>query len=98
APSVHSFPTRRSSDLKNIEKPRNEEFCLRFQVDSRHVRLLARPDGNSDQWNRDASHWQVEIYRPGKGQGKSIVTTYSMGSLRFRSGEHTTELQSRENL
>jgi hypothetical protein len=68
---------------KNIEKPRNEEFCLRFQVDSRHVRLLARPDGNTNQWDRDASHWQVEIYRPGKGLGKSIVTYYSMGSAHF---------------
>jgi hypothetical protein len=51
-----------------------------FQITMSGVKLIARPDGNSTEWDKGASHWQVVLYRVGKGNPAGLVTCYSMGS------------------
>src|SRR5437762_10285775 len=82
-PSLHSFPTRRSSDL------RPERHQLRLQA-----RLRRRNSGQAGE--------ESQVAGSGKGAGggsgaKEISSGSHVQSLRarrFRSEEHTSELQS----
>src|SRR5690606_40405195 len=73
AAAVHSFPTRRSSDL-----------CV--NVGCVPKKLLAY-----------SAHYR-DILQLATGFGWSIQSAKSRRSCRMRSEEHTSELQSRENL
>src|SRR5690606_40106748 len=87
--SLHSFPTRRSSDLDGHASPANvdSEVLIRNKLERRfrrraHVLVeVDRPRCLSDE--------QVEI---------AIVVDVDESRSGVRSEEHTSELQSRENL
>src|SRR5690606_41181654 len=85
-PDLHSFPTRRSSDLENIHVPVNGVF-----TDKREKEILGDPEkvfkniwavGGKQGWYYGNWMWKV------RGFLDQLV----------RSEEHTSELQSRENL
>src|SRR5690606_40601841 len=88
--ALHSFPTRRSSDLRSS--------CSRI---SRAAKSMSVPQLNSTR-TRDCPRVEVEltfVTLP------TVVITSSMGRVTWdstswgaRSEEHTSELQSRENL
>src|SRR5690606_41947199 len=87
---VHSFPTRRSSDLNPlnevIQQRAGQEVQLGLLRDGRYVVVPITPREN-----------------PPEGQGSLGVQIGAQSrlatlSLPSRSEEHTSELQSRENL
>src|SRR5690606_41346293 len=89
---LHSFPTRRSSDLLAAVGARVERSGVTASVDVGTA--LARAAGSPralhhlgmltvDHWFTDDAFWREVDCSPGPG---------------FRSEEHTSELQSRENL
>src|SRR5690606_40355176 len=84
----HSYPTRRSSDL-------GQESALRsrfeFYGESHAIRLLRKPDSLRGKSTRPGPVRGCRIPYP-PGTGEAVAT----GQL--RSEEHTSELQSRENL
>src|SRR5690606_40600865 len=91
--NLNSFPTRRSSDLIKSELDTHK------QDDSRHITELDRQKLDT------ALHEETDIAIQKMNQSIEIysVTTYKIGKLLhfqidFRSEEHTSELQSRENL
>src|SRR5690606_40742309 len=80
-PALHSFPTRRSSDLQR----RIEANGIRhFERAHRHAALAADVFDNR---RRDTFHQHFDAF---SGIGAEAA--------RSRSEEHTSELQSRENL
>src|SRR5690606_39526187 len=87
-PSVlHSFPTRRSSDLGwesgNDNVDNNDRSRDKFNN-----------GGNNGQWNREHTYVQ-SLGTPVLGDTGPGADAHHM---RARSEEHTSELQSRENL
>src|SRR5690606_40447769 len=84
--ALHSFPTRRSSDL----------------LPSAPALMQVIPDTVSGQWRSSAD----VVHRPARrvswetctGRGRSPGVTRVSAVLPGRSEEHTSELQSRENL
>src|SRR5690606_40888920 len=81
---LHSFPTRRSSDLAGVDA----EARSRIDVDA--VVELGLADGEGLEDEREREHAQARD-RPRDGRAPDA-------GLRGRSEEHTSELQSRENL
>src|SRR5207302_10342978 len=97
-PYLPSFPTRRSSDLRCVsrDQQRNEKrrdshpptplSRLHVQLDFRDQRLAVAQQGRT--------HYDWHVERPGELVG---AANHQL-SLFDRSEEHTSELQSRENL
>src|SRR5207302_7141833 len=91
-PYLHSFPTRRSSDLSTYSAATiasRKDFRLRLIVE-----MKTAPPGRT----RPA---KVAAMRAGDGTCSSIsmqVMTSKPPGAAARSEEHTSELQSRENL
>src|SRR5690606_41761058 len=85
-PALHSFPTRRSSDLLDVGAP--------FQM------LAARPDIRQASFQLISAEQDVKAARA--SFLPSVVLSPYVGLQTFsfnkRSEEHTSELQSRENL
>src|SRR5690606_41939067 len=99
---IHSFPTRRSSDLQNDKFKLDQIRLKRYQNFSESLKL---PFENKDQLLTDI----FEAMQTRKFQSKVIVEKvylwYNYGQAQLggqnkseRSEEHTSELQSRENL
>src|SRR5690606_39436435 len=91
---LHSFPTRRSSDLQRY----------RFLRGKRRRRRLCRL-----QWHEPGAVWAIDgtwLPWPVEGAGRQALVIVDLGaravlacrSIPGRSEEHTSELQSRENL
>src|SRR5690606_39886490 len=82
----HSFPTRRSSDL-GVSPFRGGRACARaggtLRSGRRQAPALPLADAHIHDFGR------VEFVMPGEGRGPELFS---------RSEEHTSELQSRENL
>src|SRR5690606_40943378 len=86
---LHSFPTRRSSDLKGLTKDeataRIKEWVVRFEIKewmNKHIEDLSKGMQQKVQFMATVMH-----------EPSLIILDEP-----FRSEEHTSELQSRENL
>src|SRR5207302_4948451 len=88
-PALHSFPTRRSSDLLVVHSTAQHVYMVRrdlarmFDLPLARVRVSAPYVGGG---NGTKSYTKIE--------GACAMAAYFTG----RSEEHTSELQSRENL
>src|SRR5207302_10576591 len=80
---LHSFPTRRSSDLEDIRHGKRFQFDFVGAAICLHETVANHSEGG---------HLRAFILIE-----RSAVTPYNLTWLR-RSEEHTSELQSRENL
>src|SRR5690606_41880904 len=83
---LHSFPTRRSSDLYRLSAYRNQVDDFIFAADAGYD-----PGGDY----RVVEYQQADAVLQGLEGSLGIQATER---LRVRSEEHTSELQSRENL
>src|SRR5690606_41985446 len=97
-PAIHSFPTRRSSDLD-----RPEVQALQKQMLDGMKALKASRLGEGDKNPLYSMPWYAIVGPP--GAGKTTALRHSGLSFPYldstgggRSEEHTSELQSRENL
>src|SRR5690606_41632928 len=89
---LHSFPTRRSSDLKS------RDFLRKVLVES--LELFPEASGEDNKGGTVAgslSHEELE-WRLEKFAERIAVNQTLSSSVISRSEEHTSELQSRENL
>src|SRR5690606_41459898 len=82
-PALHSFPTRRSSDLQMIFREYLRLLSMKRLIKLLDERGLRTRRGK--RWSRAGVSWILKN------------DTY-VGRVHFRSEEHTSELQSRENL
>src|SRR5690606_41643161 len=93
--SLHSFPTRRSSDLRKFTEAINESLAY-ANAHPDEVRDVLKTYTDIDQVILDAMTlplWPVGINR------ESVETLARLGQADgIRSEEHTSELQSREKL
>src|SRR5690606_41957773 len=88
-PDLPSFPTRRSSDLSSFQ---TQPALAWPRVATRRARL--RPGASSD----DPSNWhRITVAQRPSGTTRRGPVGWPMGAD-SRSEEHTSELQSRENL
>src|SRR5690606_39835561 len=90
-PNLHSFPTRRSSDLLNWDsfKWRNYDYAIgRF--------LNIDPLSEKYPYNSTYAFQENKMGLGRELEGLELVFTH--GTWAKRSEEHTSELQSRENL
>src|SRR5690606_41463447 len=90
APSNHrklkSYPTRRSSDLREGVRPPKVTWGADADADVRLVEATV----DADRWSTTA--------RYALPSGREVTATIPAPGLHLRSEEHTSELQSRENL
>src|SRR5206468_13096754 len=93
-PALHSFPTRRSSDLRDYWFLSDEEFDERLAEDGflEHVTL---PWGEG---YRSGTLWSELERITGRGCGRVPLLEIETGGALARSEEHTSELQSRSDL
>src|SRR5205085_10601482 len=86
-PDLHSFPTRRSSDLraKALGKDRHEIFDAAMHEQAMSVLKLETDLRRAIERQEFLLHYQP-------------IVSLTDGSLRGRSEEHTSELQSQSNL
>src|SRR5690606_40025909 len=94
-PDLHYFPTRRSSDLGDIAQRVNQSSKRRpWTFLTATVRGLLEHDPLPMQVALDGKPWfDGRAYLVAVANG----TTFGRG-MKIRSEEHTSELQSRENL
>src|SRR5207249_10933162 len=93
-PALHSFPTRRSSDLRN-----NKGHITSRYMGGGHKRQYRRIDFRRDKFGVPAKVASVE-YDPNR-TARIALLHYADGEKRYilaRSEEHTSELQSRFDL
>src|SRR5690606_41493368 len=83
----HSFPTRRSSDLDRVEDAQAGVGRVARQQDHLHLRRILR--------QALVEREQLAHHREGHARLEDLVLQLA---LVLRSEEHTSELQSRENL
>src|SRR5690606_40026019 len=95
---LHSFPTRRSSDLPQLDQAWVATSDLyeslgNFEEALYYLNRALDLDGlNSDYWKRRA-YIHIQLVR----LEEAALDYYRMVELEPRSEEHTSELQSREN-
>src|SRR5690606_41412133 len=89
-PVLHSFPTRRSSDLTVPV-----QFGDRFLVGEQMVEVQETPESTVPEPIDDGTYFFGSPRRPAYYR---VVQILRGGMSGFRSEEHTSELQSRENL
>src|SRR5688572_31665306 len=82
---LHSFPTRRSSDLSTTSLGASEERHGRSRADNCRERCTRR---------YGPRHCGPPSYEPARGPGRTVSWWAAMA----RSEEHTSELQSQSNL
>src|SRR5690606_42093587 len=88
---VHSFPTRRSSDLGNAFGPKSVTFnATPWYPDS----VLLGQGGDYYVTSGRITNYQAT----GTLTSETFEITHPFASFKVRSEEHTSELQSRENL
>src|SRR5690606_41009520 len=96
-PARHSFPTRRSSDLTMAEnvaaKPTRVAPTQRTLREYETIYLL-RQDLTPEQVDRIKERLRAIVDR----EGGRVIRFTTWGKKKTRSEEHTSELQSRENL
>src|SRR5690606_42162524 len=90
-PYLHSFPTRRSSDLVFFTDPDGREIEPVDNKSGRRVQREIRKTFREQGYNNVA-----KLFKYNKETGK--FNNISQGAFDKRSEEHTSELQSRENL
>src|SRR5207253_9492506 len=96
APALHSFPTRRSSDLPRLTArdtlhfPRGPEGFAVVAPDGRHLAV-----GGAD---RVVRLWQLADVVASRGLPAPGGAVYGAAVSPDRSEEHTSELQSRGHL
>src|SRR5207253_10337967 len=90
----HSFPTRRSSDLRSKENIRTQAAVLRPTPGSEVRKSIASSRGASASHDRSIS---VPLPRSASWIRGDLVTDRPPGRI-ARSEEHTSELQSRGHL
>src|SRR5690606_42097395 len=95
--NLHSFPTRRSSDLIKLLDRRPNPGQIR--VSHLLVRIDPSNPVSADRAKRRVADIYSELQR-GEQTWEELVERYSEdeGTKKTRSEEHTSELQSRENL
>src|SRR5207253_10299553 len=84
-PLVHSFPTRRSSDLTRIKTVDMERYIFRVRPDGLFILNI----GDTNEKIRIAARFMGR-FDPGR--------VLAVSSRLYRSEEHTSELQSRGHL
>src|SRR5207302_8391789 len=92
-PTLHSFPTRRSSDLflRSTRKNRDWNPAFGRVRNSRRQLIAARPNSRALSRSLPAATRESAARWPCSLPGKAPTSP-------SRSEEHTSELQSRENL
>src|SRR5207244_13202019 len=81
--ALHSFPTRRSSDLRGAcAGARRSTVCSRLRVDRRRIQ------GNGTSWS---CHFKASLQEVGNHEAQG-------NQAQGRSEEHTSELQSPDHL
>src|SRR5207253_9659146 len=95
--TLHSFPTRRSSDLHGADKDLEQLFAHRHGNLLRANRPTVADPNCRKQLPRLTSPFVARVFRP---RGSSAKTIYKprLQRDRLRSEEHTSELQSRGHL
>src|SRR5690606_41118023 len=92
---LHSFPTRRSSDLRGVD-PANQSCqrrCIRY-----HLEYIATGFAAAENCEVHARCGEVEpAYPCAERYDRRCIRQHAV-SRAVRSEEHTSELQSRENL
>src|SRR5690606_41627725 len=95
---LHSFPTRRSSDLKRLSDPTGDKYTtvkvLTKDADLTNTRKNSDKIRPLDTWSEDNGLSLVKLEPPKMLDLNRIKIRYA----EERSEEHTSELQSRENL
>src|SRR5690606_40180671 len=93
---LHSFPTRRSSDLHVAELP----SWIAMTLDKDELDFATNPYKPVDiSTTQDLLTYFDDVYKDGKANlEKADETQFSKDWTLRRSEEHTSELQSRENL
>src|SRR5690606_39678525 len=96
APPRHppSFPTRRSSDLVAILQYGNADAYATFEQTDRAFELQLKPGGPF----LDGGGRRIEEHAEGKLPESLHARVAGRAAQMGRSEEHTSELQSRENL
>src|SRR5690606_42110785 len=92
---LHSFPTRRSSDLIRNETHIDGDYLLRSDVNAQEKSIRLVYGGRSIP---DSVKMAVIAKSKGYGIKGASITIQQGFSIEDRSEEHTSELQSRENL
>src|SRR5690606_39318551 len=95
---LHSFPTRRSSDLLQVMVARGEEIGLvqdDLSINGHAIEVRVYAEDPSNGFLPDIG--TLTTYRPPQGPGVRVDDGFAEG-MPIRSEEHTSELQSRENL
>src|SRR5207244_11660083 len=88
-PALHSFPTRRSSDLTN--------FLTTFSIDSPYAKIDARSVQRELQRRKHRDSMAKRDYYDVLGVSKTAFG-HGISMLSSRSEEHTSELQSPDHL
>src|SRR5690606_42135864 len=91
--SLHSFPTRRSSDLTDV---RTLHALMRATIDQAGIDSMIHVAGYVP-WRYKYTDVNVNGWNAG-GTRDGVATEWKCTEILSRSEEHTSELQSRENL
>src|SRR5690606_41909590 len=89
---LHSFPTRRSSDLYNLNSANTNDSLQAIAQE-----MAPKLSAHSDEINLNAKLFQ-RVKFVYDNQNKFALDAEDKKLLEERSEEHTSELQSRENL
>src|SRR5207302_10172676 len=92
---LHSFPTRRSSDLRDAQHPEFRAVRVLFQKNGDEWQPFRSACRNAACLKATAAQYPREVVWTIAFDGKNLGQVTSRGP---RSEEHTSELQSRENL
>src|SRR5690606_41392554 len=95
---LHSFPTRRSSDLFFLQA-----YLIKKQDKNKAIRLLTNQNLNDFNFPESSNPLQLinreKFWSPAYNDLESEKKWYNIEVINLkRSEEHTSELQSRENL
>src|SRR5690606_40033075 len=93
-PSLHSFPTRRSSDLPNFTVNLGLRYDLQFPFTPLNSSYSTATIADLCGISGVGSDGRCNLFQPGLTPGKRPEFV----QFGERSEEHTSELQSRENL
>src|SRR5207253_4811273 len=96
-PDLHSFPTRRSSDLRTKADAESFRDLATYEAYTclKPGSTLEKPEIDRDEAGRVRYAWKRGTPPVGPQQQANLVRS---GKLKIRSEEHTSELQSRGHL
>src|SRR5690606_41815432 len=94
---IHSSPTRRSSDLRAALCPCDDGFAALTQQLEHHLRSIANREQRRDPRQQGLQTLLARLIEPVVIR-RQIELAGAARNIGARSEEHTSELQSRENL